>query len=698
MHDEDVTTRRAAALKRLLAPREIAVFGGDEAEEVISQCRRVGFAGKIWPVHPRREQLGGCDCVRSVTELPVAPDASFIAAPATATVEIIAELARRGAGGAVCYASGFAEIGGAGVALQTTLTRAMGDMAVVGPNCYGLLNYLDGAALWPDLHGGERLDRGVAIISQSGNMAMTMTMQRRSLPLAYMIAVGNMAGVTLKEYIDTLVEDPRITAIGLHLEGLADPVGLSQAAINALRRNVPIVVLKTGASELGAQVTLSHTSSLAGPERLNNALFERVGISCVRSIPEFLETLKFCALIGPLPSRRIASISCSGGEAALVADRAAEFGLELPALTDSQRQRLYATLGDRVTLSNPLDYHTYIWGDGDAQRECFSAVLDGNQEITLKLLDFPPTDEDNRFEGWNTALDALSAASSRTGRRAVLVMTLPETLPGNLRVRLAELGIVPMFGLNECLVAIRAAADIGARQREATQIQPLVGAESIDVDAEAMDEWQSKAMLRQAGIDTPPGMLVGAEEVAEAAERLGFPVVVKAVAVDLPHKTEAGAVRVGLRDSIAVREAAEVMSELTDRYLVESMVENAVAELLVGVTRDVRYGFVLVIGAGGVMVELLDDVATLLLPVSESDVRAALQRLRIAKSLAGYRSRPAGDIDATVDTVMRVVRLVTENADRLLELDINPLLVMPAGQGVIAADALIRMHTSAAAL
>jgi acetyl-CoA synthetase len=349
-------------------------------------------------------------------------------------------------------------------------------------------------------------------------------------------------------------------------------------------------------------------------------------------------------------------------------------------------------------LSNPLDYHTYIWGDGDAQRACFSAMLDGNQDITLKLLDFPPPGDDSRYEGWNTTLDALAAASACTGRRAVLVMTLAEILPNDFLVRLVDLGIVPMFGINECLVSIRAAADVGARQREATQIQPLIGAESIDVDTAAMDEWQSKAMLRQAGIDTPPGMLVGIQGVAEAAEQLGFPVVLKAVAADLPHKTDAGAVRVGLRDSGAVHEAAGAMSELSDRYLVERMIEHPVAELLVGVTRDPRYGFVLVIGAGGVMVELLDDVATLLLPVSESDVRMALQRLRIAKLLAGYRSRPAGDIDATVDAVMRVVRLVTEHADCLLELDINPLFVMPTGQGVIAADALIRMKTKSAAL
>lgn len=694
MHDKDVTTRRAIALKRLLAPRHIAVFGGDEAEEVIRQCRRVGFAGDIWPVHPHRRQLDGYDCARSVSELPAAPDASFIAAPASATVNIVADLAQRGAGGAVCYASGFAEIGDSGAALQNRLTGAMGDMAVVGPNCYGLLNYLDGAALWPDLHGGQRLDRGVAIISQSGNMAMTMTMQRRSLPLAYMIAVGNMAGVTLAQYIDTLIEDPRITAIGLHLEGLADPVELSRAAINALRKNIPIVVLKTGASELGAQVTLSHTSSLAGPERLNNALFERVGIPCVRSIPEFLEALKFCALVGPLPSRRIASISCSGGEAALVADRALEFGLELPALTDSQRQRLYATLGDRVTLSNPLDYHTYIWGDGDAQRACFSAMLDGNQDITLKLLDFPPPGDDRRYEGWNTALDALAAASACTGRRAVLVMTLAETLPNDFLVRVVDLGIVPMFGINECLISIRAAADIGARQRAADGIEPLIGAGSIDFDKPALDEWQSKAMLRQAGIAVPPGMLVGADGVVEAAERLGFPVAVKAVTAELPHKTEAGAVRLDLHDAAAVREAADGMSELSDRYLIESMIELPVAEMFIGVTRDARYGFVLVIGAGGVMVELLDDVATFLLPVSESEIRMALQRLRIAKALAGYRSQPAGDIDATVDAVMRVVKFVMQNADGFLELDINPLFVMPNGQGVVAADALIRMQTT----
>ena len=202
-------------LQRLFSPRHIAVFGGNAAAEVVRQCRKLGFSGNIWPVHPSRSEVAGLPCYPSVQSLPEAPDASFVAVPAHATVEVVRALAQRGSGGAICYASGFAEVGPAGAALQRDLVQAAGDMALVGPNCYGLLNYLDGVALWPDQHGGNRLERGVAIVTQSGNIGLNLTMQRRALPLAYLVTVGNKAGDSLDAIVATLLQDPRVSAIGL---------------------------------------------------------------------------------------------------------------------------------------------------------------------------------------------------------------------------------------------------------------------------------------------------------------------------------------------------------------------------------------------------------------------------------------------------------------------------------------------------
>jgi acetyl-CoA synthetase len=312
-----------SGLQRLLSPQRIAVFGGNAAAEVIRQCRKLGFTGALWPVHPARHEVEGLPCYADVASLPAAPDAAFIAVPAHATVDVVRQLAERGGGGVICYASGFAEIGGEGLALQQDLVTAAGDMALIGPNCYGLLNYLDGVALWPDQHGGQRLqhgERGVAIITQSGNIGLNLTMQRRALPLAYLITVGNKAGDSIDTLIDALLDDPRVTAIGLHLEGLDDVAAFSRAAIKALQKRVPLVALKAGSSELGARTTMSHTSSLAGPDMLYDALFARYGVARVFDVSGLLETLKFLHVHGGLKGNTLVSASCSGGEASLVAD------------------------------------------------------------------------------------------------------------------------------------------------------------------------------------------------------------------------------------------------------------------------------------------------------------------------------------------------------------------------------------------
>ena len=235
--DSDATNaaRNSARLQRLFSPRSIAVFGGKAAAEVVRQCHKLGYTGALWPVHPTRSDIEGLPCFADIASLPAAPDAAFIAVPAQATVDVVRQLAACGAGGAICYASGFAEIGGEGVALQQQLVRAAGDMALIGPNCYGLLNYLDGVALWPDQHGGQRLERGVAIITQSGNIGLNLTMQRRALPLAYLITVGNKAGDSMDAIIDALLNDPRVTAIGLHIEGLDDVAAFSRVAARRMR-------------------------------------------------------------------------------------------------------------------------------------------------------------------------------------------------------------------------------------------------------------------------------------------------------------------------------------------------------------------------------------------------------------------------------------------------------------------------------
>ena len=678
-------------LRRLLSPRHVAVFGGRAAAEVVRQCQHLGFAGEIWPVHPRHEFMEGLRCYPDVAALPAAPDASFIAVPRQGTIELVAELSAHGAGGVICYASGFAEVGGEGVAMQQQLVAAAGDMALLGPNCYGMLNYLDGVALWPDQHGGQRLARGVAIVTQSGNIGLNLTMQTRGLPLACLITVGNKAGTSIEAIVAALLLDPRISAIGLHIEGLDDVAAFSRVALQALRQRVPLVALKAGSSDLGAQITMSHTSSLAGPDALYQALFQRLGVARVHDPAGLLETLKFLHVHGALPGRRIVSASCSGGEASLVADLAQARGLEMPALPAPAHQRLHAVLGNKVNVANPLDYHTYIWGDLAAQTECFAGLLDCRFDAHLLVLDFPRQDR-CAADAWQTTVDAFVAAQAGHGARGLVVSSLPEGLPESVARRLLAQGIAPMQGLADCLDAISHAADIGAAQHRAATITPLQAPVPLTLPgARLLDEASAKQALARFGVPVPVGQVLGRAQVLPYAAALGYPVVLKALAPGLAHKTEAGAVRLNLQNDAELDAALDAMAPLSEQFLVEQMVRGALAELLVGVQRDPQFGRTLTLGAGGVFVELLRDSVTLLLPVTRVDLLQALQTLQMWPMVTGYRGRAHGDVEALLDAVQATVAYATAHADRLLELDVNPLLVLPVGRGVLAVDVLIRL-------
>jgi acyl-CoA synthetase (NDP forming) len=516
------------------------------------------------------------------------------------------------------------------------------------------------------------------------------------------ISAGNQAVLGIEDFVDALVDDPRITAIGLYIEGLRDVAGFSRAAARALVKGVPIVALKAGTSDLGAQVALSHTSSLAGSDRLYRALFERLGIVRVDSIPALLETLKLFSVTGPVAGPRLRVLTCSGGESALTADLAEKVGLTFPAFTPEQVEDLRALLPVFATVANPLDYNTAIWGNAPALERCCTTAMSGACDAAMLVIDYPdPATAD--VSEWDTSVDAFVAGHKATGRPAVVTSTLSELLPRAVRERLAAAGVAPMQGLSEAVAALGAAVSHN-RLRDAVLAEggadalalPAPGASREDTPV--LDEWTSKQRLADFGLAVPEGRLVSAAEATEAAAAIGFPVVVKAVGAHLAHKTEAGAVALNLESEEEVAAAvADIRANLGggpqghDRFMVERMVTGAVAELIVGVKRDPVFGLALVVGAGGILVELMGDAATLLLPTDRAAVLAGLAGLKGARLLTGYRGRPEGDLDAVADAALAVANFAEAHRDRLVELDVNPLLVLPAGQGVVAADALIRM-------
>ena len=433
-------------LSRLLFPKSIAVIGGKPAAEVIRQNDRLGFAGPIFPVHPSQARIVDRAAYRDIDDLPAAPDAVFLAINRHATIDIVARLAERGAGGVVCYASGFAETDRDGAALQRRLCEAAGAMPVLGPNCYGTLNYLDGVALWPDQHGGERVAKGVAIITQSGNIGCNLTMQRRGLPLAFLGTLGNQAMVGLSDMIAALSQDRRVTAIGLHIEGIDDALRFATSVALARSRGIRVVAIKTGVSEAGAALTISHTASLAGADAVASAFLDRVGVGRVRTLPELLETLKLLHVHGPLANADIVSLSCSGGEAALFADRAHGTAICFRSFTPAEHEAVAATVPALVTVSNPFDYHTFHWGNRERLALTFAAVMRADHALTILVLDFPRGDRCVEADWWAAAM-ALHDAASATGRPAAIVATLPECLPEAHASSLIALGLAPLCGL-----------------------------------------------------------------------------------------------------------------------------------------------------------------------------------------------------------------------------------------------------------
>jgi len=658
-------------LDRLLRPRHIAVLGAGWALNVIDQCRKMGFQGPVWPVHPTKDQIGGLKAYASLADLPEPPDATFIGVNRHATLDVVADLAARGAGGAICFASGWTEAGEAG--LQDRLVSAAGGMPILGPNCYGVINYLDGALLWPDQHGGVRVETGVALVSQSSNIVINMGMQQRGLPVAYVACLGNAAVVGLAELTGALLDDPRVTAVGLYIEGIDDAPAFAALAQKARAMGKGVVAIKSGKTELSRTAAASHTASLAGGGAASSAFLRQIGVAEVNTPSELIETLKIFHVHGPRIGTRICSLSCSGGEAGLVADLAAPLGIDFPPVPQATHDRLFAVLGEIPTISNPLDYHTFIWGDGPKTTEVFSAMLEA-YDAGLYIIDTPRTDRCDP-SSYQPALDAIVAAQKATGQIAFPVASMAENF-GEARVQaMMDQGVCALLGLETALAAVKAAqtAPGAAGWRPVVALPPR--------EARMLSEAEGKALLRTAGVQVPKSVTGGSlAEVVAKAVSLHPPYALKGLG--FAHKTEAGAVRLGL----ASLDGQAPMPGATG-YLVEEMVTGAVAEVLLGLRRDPVYGVTLTLGMGGVTAEVLADTVTLVLPVTEAEVLQAARGLRLWPLLDGYRGRSRADMAAVADIAVRLGALVLAD-ESLEEIEINPVLVRETG--AVAVDALIR--------
>lgn len=681
---------------RLLTPRHIAFVGGRDAAIAIAEARRRGFQGQMWAVNPTRATLGDLPCYGAIADLPEAPDAVYLAIPASGVIDALTDLARMGAGGVVCFSAGFKETGD--IDSERALIAATGDMALIGPNCYGLINYIGNSALWSFEHGGWSPGYGAAIITQSGMFSSDITMSQRSLPLAYMVSAGNQAVLAPEDFLDFFCDDPAVRAIGLHIEGLQDIAAFERAALRALALGKPVVALKTGRSAIGAALTISHTGSLSGSDDLYQALFARTGVISVTSPAQFLETLKLLCVAGAPTGRRVAGFTCSGGGATMLADHGETIDLSFPAIAPAQHAALTALLPPIATLSNPLDYTTPIWGQGDKTYPVFAgtlAALDVNAAVLVQDYPAPGLDASKPFYQDDAA--AFARAAAEHGVPALICATLPENLDAETRHMLIAQGVAPMQGIHEALNALRDGADWATARARICATPPAPLARPVAPGCMVMrTEDAGKAWLDSIGFAVPAGQVVDACTTASAAQAIGFPVALKMMSAHLAHKTEAGAVALNLTDADAVADAVATMTTqvaafdagaVTNRFLVEAMSPPPLAELIVTLRRDAQFGAALVVGSGGILVELVGDAATLLLPASVDDIARALRGLRAARLLGGFRGRASADIHAIATQIHALCAAFLQAGDTLAEVEINPLFVYP--DHVTAVDVLM---------
>lgn len=698
---------RRRAIARLLTPRSIAVIGasatpGALGTSVLSNLDRWGFRGEVHLVNPNRARIGDRLCLRSVDELPESIDAAVLTIPKDAVLENLRALARRRAGGAVVFSAGFAEGGeeGAREQREIALLAENHDLLIEGPNCLGFVNQVDGIALTfvetpPDPLRGRR---GIGIVSQSGALAAVLgvMLASRGLGVSFSISTGNEAVSGVEHYLEYLLEEPHTHVLGLVVEQFRHPQRVLQLARRARQLGKSIVLLHPGRSQAARDSATTHTGAIAGNYEVMGVLVRRAGIHLVGSLEELGDVLEILARSPHLPRRGTALLTESGAFKALALDLGERAGLELPAISDGDSPALRAALPSFVPVSNPLDLTAQALVDPDLYRRTLAALLEDERfgSILLGIIQTDATTCNLKFPAIIGAIETLSPA------KTVLFAGLDEgaAVPAYHVSRLRELG-VPCFVSPER--ALRALACL------TRDVDPHPGARSpVPMlalgDAQgALAEHHAKRVLESAGLPFPPRELARSlDEALAAARRLGYPLALKAQSAALPHKSDVGGVVLDVGNDEALSRTWQQLhanllrlapEAILDGLLLERMAGPGV-ELIVGARNDPQWGPIVLVGMGGVHAELLRDVRLLPADLPEARIVDALRSLRLGALLGGYRGAPAADIAATARLISRVGAIIASDP-RVLEIELNPVRVHPAGHGATALDALLVLRT-----
>ncbi|MBS7791657.1 acetate--CoA ligase family protein [Roseococcus sp. SDR] len=684
-----------SALAALLRPRSVAVIGAsaDPAKMTgrpIGYLQRHGFAGAIWPVNPRAESIAGLPCFADVAALPGAPDAAIVLLGPERAEAAVRDLAQRGCQAAIVLASGYGEASEEGARRQEALKLAAGPMRLLGPNTIGLVNLTDGIMLSATgaLEVGDLPAGRISVVSQSGGILGSLLSRAadRGIGFAKLVSTGNEADLDSSDLLAELLEDPATDAVAVYMEGLRRPEAFRRAARRAAELGKPIVVYKVGRSESGARAASSHTGAMAGSDRVYDAMFRQLGVIRAESFTDLLDIPAALVTGRRMAGQRVAILTSTGGAGTLLADHCGLAGIEVPAPDAGTTARL-ATLLDEEQATvgrNPVDV-TLAGLRPDLFRGAIGALLDSPAYDALVVVI-----GSSALAAPELAARAIVECQARSDK-PVLAYVSPHA-PHLVRL-LNSRGIAAFATPESCAPMLR------ALQRRA--VPPAPEAPSVDPGLLAglppgnLNEAESKSLFARFGVPvTREAVAADAASAATAARALGGEVVLKILSRAIPHKSELGGVRVGLTAEEVPAACAAMLDRLRaasapapEGFLVQERVRGGI-EMILGFHRDAQLGPVLLVGAGGVAVELFQDTALRLLPITRADAEAMLEELQAVRLLRGWRGAPPADRTALVDAILGFATMVAAAGERLIEAEINPLLVLPEGQGVRAADGL----------
>jgi acyl-CoA synthetase (NDP forming) len=698
-----------------LDPASVALVGATErslwSAVLVNNFRTCGYAGEMHLVHPRNTEAFGQRCFLSLEAIPGPVDHAYVMTGTAAALDVIEDCGRAGVRSVTMLTSGFRETGTEGGVLEARLVSRCRELGIrlQGPNCLGFVNYHTrvpayGLVLRPPLEPG-----GIALLSQSGAMLLQFhrLSQARGIGLAHTVSIGNEAMLDAAGFFEELLERPEVRVLGAFLEGIRSPERFLAVADRALAAGKPVVVYKVGGGEVGVRSIAAHTGSLAGADEVVDAAFRQHGVVRVRSLEELIETCALLSTRGWPAGGRTAVITTSGGACGIIADQAERTRVLLPDFAAETKRRLAALLPDFGTPQNPLDTTGVIVDQPDLLRACVEAVVqEGGFDALLVNSDVPreagpnPEAGQRRVRGLAEALARAPIFSALTSSSAV------EPSPYS-RELMAQNDLHFACGLESGVRSLHHAIGYGqARARAQRRSHPRDGfapAERqppflVEGWTGVVPELQAKRLLAEYGIRPPSERLaMTADEAASIASEIGFPVVLKVQSPDIAHRSDVGGVRLGLRDPDQVAAAwpeimAAVCAQRPDARIEGLLVAEQltpVVELIVGLKVDSVFGPVVVAGAGGIFVEVLRDVSLRLPPLDMDEARAMLEELRMAPLLHGARGRPRADVDAAARALVQLGELALDLGPSLLELDVNPLLVLLEGSGALAADALV---------